>query len=139
MDLITQGTLRRHPGCKVILSHAGGTLPYLLYRVADALPHTPGSPGRSTAEIVAEGREFYFDTAIMGNPATLKALFEIARPGHVLFGSDYPNAPEEAIRTCTEELDRFMEEAGGADAVEYGAAVELFPRLAQSAKDSEKH
>lgn len=37
MDLIVTNALRTYPGCKVILSHAGGMLPYLIIRPAGML------------------------------------------------------------------------------------------------------
>ena len=131
MDLIVSSTLRRHSGCKVILSHAGGTLPYLIHRAAGMLPYTPMSIGRSTEDIVEEAREFYFDTAISANSITLKALFAFAKPGHVLFGSDFPNAPQKAIEGFTTTLEQYTQEMGKGERqrVESQAAIALFPRL----------
>ncbi|PVH95057.1 amidohydrolase family protein [Periconia macrospinosa] len=102
IDLLTSGTLNKFPSCKIILSHAGGTLPYLIHRAAVMLPHTPVSVGMSTDEMIQLARRsFWFDTAISANPVTMKALVEFAGTGRILFGSDFPNAPREAIRTFT--------------------------------------
>ena len=125
MSLIVSDTLREYPGCKVILAHAGGTLPYLVYRAAGMLPETPMTVGKSTAEMIEEASEFYYDTAISANPATLKALCEIAKPGHVLFGTDYPNAPTAAIKYFTNNLERFDM---GVESLSENAKF-LFPRL----------
>ncbi|KAI9928667.1 hypothetical protein ASPWEDRAFT_149251 [Aspergillus wentii DTO 134E9] len=130
MDLITSGRLRQNPGCKVILSHAGGTLPYLIHRSATMLPCMPADRniGISRDEILETAREFYFDTAISANEVTLQALFAFAKPGHVLFGSDFPNAPKDAIVRFT----RFVEEElpdGVTVEVQRENALELFPRL----------
>ena len=84
------------------------------------------SVGKTTEEIVEEASRFYFDTAISANKATLKALFEIAKPGHVLFGTDFPNAPAEAIEYFTGNLEGFLER-GGEEVREN--AMGLFPRL----------
>ena len=130
MDLILSDTLRSVPDCKIILSHAGGTLPYLIYRPAGMLPHTPFDVGKSTAEIVEEAREFYFDTAISANPLTLGLLFEFAKPGHILFGSDFPNAPAEGIKYFTKNLEMHPLVDQTRKEVEYKAALRLFPRLA---------
>lgn len=56
MDLIVNNTLRTYPGCKIILSHAGGTLPYLIHRPAALLPLPPFNIGKSTEEIIEEAR-----------------------------------------------------------------------------------
>ncbi|KAI9680443.1 MAG: hypothetical protein M1822_007201 [Bathelium mastoideum] len=131
MDMITAGVVRDSPGCKIILSHAGGTLPYLIYRAAAMLPLMPKPLGFSREQIVEQARGFYFDTAISANPITLKALFEFAKPGHVLFGSDFPNAPKDAVEYFTEALDTYQMPESTRREVYYEAALELFPRLKQ--------
>ncbi|KAJ5393888.1 Amidohydrolase 2 [Penicillium crustosum] len=129
MDLLTSGILQDYPGCKIILSHAGGTLPYLIHRAATMLPLMPRTLGLSTEELVESARTFYFDTAISSNPVTLKALFEFAAPGHVLFGSDFPNAPPDAIQRFTDFLEAYELPEETKRQVHSGAALELFPRL----------
>ncbi|KAF1353021.1 amidohydrolase family protein [Lizonia empirigonia] len=108
MDLITSGRLRQHPGCKVILSHAGGTLPYLIHRAATMFPFMPHGCKRTREEILDEAKEFYFDTALSSGGPTIKALAEFAKPGHLLFGSDFPNAPEGAILKFTALFDKYL-------------------------------
>ena len=125
MSLIVSDTLRSYSDCKIILSHAGGTLPYLIHRAAGMLPETPMTVGKSTKQMIEEASDFYFDTAISANPATLKALFEIAKPGHVLFGTDFPNAPTPAIKYFTANLEKFDK---GPESLSENAK-ELFPRL----------
>jgi hypothetical protein len=41
MDMIMMGTRRKYPVCKVILSHAGGALPYLISRSATPMRKAP--------------------------------------------------------------------------------------------------
>ncbi|KAF2999435.1 hypothetical protein E8E13_007638 [Curvularia kusanoi] len=107
MDLITSGRLRQYPGCRIILSHAGGTLPYLIHRAAAMLPCMPHGCGRTREELLEEAREFYFDTALSSGGPTFKALTEFAKPGHILFGSDFPNAPRSAIISFTALFDKY--------------------------------
>ena len=64
------------------------------------------SVGKSTEQLLEEAGWFYFDVALSSTPATLKALFEIAKPENVLFGSDYPNAPTPGIQRFTQTLER---------------------------------
>ncbi|KAF2636138.1 amidohydrolase family protein [Massarina eburnea CBS 473.64] len=131
IDLLTSGTLARHPDCKIILSHAGGTLPYLIYRTAIVLPHTPVAVGVSADELVRLAkRQFWFDTAISTNPVTIKALMEFAGKGRILFGTDFPNAPREAIRVFTknfEELGQSLDDETR-ESMAFKAAGELLPR-----------
>ena len=129
MDLIVNDTLRRYPKCKIILSHAGGTLPYLIYRAAGALPYMPKPLNKSTEEIVEEARLFYFDTAISASEPTLRALLAFAKPGHILFGTDFPNAPNPSIEYFTQNLHAFDMDRGTREQIYNKAALALFPRL----------
>ncbi|KAL8792099.1 MAG: hypothetical protein Q9195_005274 [Heterodermia aff. obscurata] len=131
MDLLVSNTLQDHPGCKVILSHAGGTLPYLIHRAATMLPVTPMSVGKSREQLLAEASGFYYDLAISSNAATLGALYEVAEPGHVLFGTDYPNAPSQAIYQFTEFLEGFEPRREPLSSILMESALSLFPRLRQ--------
>lgn len=137
VDLITSGTVRSHPNLKMILSHAGGTLPYLALRPASVLPYLPGregtqaGPTNATADFLEDARSFYFDTALSAAPLTLDLLKGFAKPGHVLFGSDYPYAPPPVIRQMNELLDAYEERDGAfVRSLSVEAAVGLFPRLA---------
>lgn len=132
IDLITSHTLRDHASaCKIILSHAGGTLPGLIDRVAGLMPHAPAdiNCGLSRDEILDLARRFYYDTALSSSPMSLGALRGLlgdeAR-GRVLFGSDFPNAPGESIAYFTQQL----EDGGivGVDELRVNA-LEVFPRL----------
>lgn len=39
LDMVTSNMLAEHPRCKVILSHASGTIPYIAGRAAQVLPY----------------------------------------------------------------------------------------------------
>ena len=132
LDMITSGVLRDFPSCKIILSHAGGTLPYLIYRAASVLPLMPEPPGLSREQIVNEARQFYFDIAISANPITLKALFAFAKPGHILFGTDFPNAPKDAVQYFTESLEQYPMPESTREQLEKGNALKLFPQLSRA-------
>ena len=93
------------------------------------LPHTPMTVGKTTEEIVDEARTFYFDTAISSNPITLIALFKFAKSGHVLFGTDFPNAPTEGIEYCTRQLEIFEMESKQREEIYSETALDIFPRL----------
>jgi 6-methylsalicylate decarboxylase len=77
------GTLDRCPNVKIILSHAGGFVPFAAYRIAGA-----ASPKRDFADGVEQLKKFYFDIAISGTPVALPSLLALARPDHVLFATD---------------------------------------------------
>ena len=87
--LAASGTLDRCPDLRVILSHAGGFVPYAAYRLALA-----ASPKGNPIDGLAQLQKFYFDIALSGSPTALPSLLAFAKPGHVLFGSDFPYAPD---------------------------------------------
>ena len=108
MDLILSDTLNSvAPKSIFIFSHVGGTLPTLVYRPAGMLPYTPFSVAKSTEQIVEEASKFYYDIAISSNPLMVGLLFQLAKPGHVLLGTDFPNAPTESIKSFIQNFEKF--------------------------------
>jgi predicted TIM-barrel fold metal-dependent hydrolase len=131
VDLIVSGTLGAHPNVKVILSHAGGTLPYLALRPAVMLPHIANATAKSTDEFMEEARSFYFDTALSASHLTLDLLKTFAKPDHVLYGSDFPYAPTPAIKQMNTLLDKYGKiDSTFVQSLNIGAVANLFPRLA---------
>ena len=100
--LVRNGIVRTYPNIRFILSHAGGFVPYASHRMAVALA---GDIGRSPLDTLDDFRSFYFDTALSSSPAALPTLLAFARPGHVLFGSDWPFAPGPAGQYFAQGLD----------------------------------
>jgi aminocarboxymuconate-semialdehyde decarboxylase len=96
-SLIIAGAPSRYRNLRFILSHAGGTLPFLVPRIALSISMMPHIVERFGDPLVAI-RSFYFDTALSAGPSTLSALGQIADPNHILFGTDFPFAPNPAIR-----------------------------------------
>jgi predicted TIM-barrel fold metal-dependent hydrolase len=126
------GTFARTPDVKYVLSHAGGTVPYLAKRFAiidemGVVPDEDGTRG-SAADTF---RRLYFDTALSWSDLTLHTLRELVGLEHVLYGSDYPYLRKDiAVRGHGElEASRELSDAERA-AVLHGAAIGLLPRLA---------
>ena len=132
VDLVMSNRVRSLHNTKIILSHAGGTLPYLAKRAA--LVGQLGLSPKSGEEILDDIGSFYFDLALSSSKPTLDMLLQYTTPDHVLYGSDYPYAPPRGITNFAHELN----EAGLDPQVEYainwGNAVKLFPRFAIAGK-----
>jgi predicted TIM-barrel fold metal-dependent hydrolase len=103
-SLIISGAVSRFKNVKFILSHAGGTLPFLVPRLALSISMMPGAIERVGDPLEAV-RSLYFDTALSGGAAPLSALAQITTPDHILFGTDFPFAPTAAIRQFGTALD----------------------------------
>ncbi|KAL1615724.1 hypothetical protein SLS54_008854 [Diplodia seriata] len=145
MDMITMGTRERFPDCTVILSHAGGTLPYIVGRVATPLDVAPGFLGGNAAfggsgmtheKVVAAFRSFHYDLALSASPAVLKLLLDMVPHEHILYGSDFPYAPPPAYPTFLRELESFEMDEDLRRKINYGNAQKLFPRLAKKQSNS---
>lgn len=126
VDMLYNKTVRNNSNCKIILSHAGGTLPYLIGRPASIF----GKDREEIQSFIEDARNFYFDTAVAGTPNVLKILEEFAKPGHILYGSDAPYANNKIIDFHTWQLDEYkFESTKLIDEINRGNALALFPRL----------
>ncbi len=131
INLVLNGVPRRYPNTRFILSHAGGFVPYAAHRIAK-LTHAVNEKVDATG-VLDDLSMFYFDTALSGSPTALPSLLAFARPGHVLFGSDWPYCTTETVSYFTEGLDAYehLDQAGHA-AINRSSAEALLPRLSAS-------
>lgn len=131
LNLVLNGVMSRYPNVRVILSHGGGFLPYAAYRFA-GLTSTVVDRERKAEDLLRDMRRFYFDTALSASPSALPALLAFAEPGHVLYGSDWPFAPQEAGSYYNDFLESYPGfTPGQAAAIDRKSAEALFPRLAR--------
>ncbi|WP_269750236.1 amidohydrolase family protein [Nocardia violaceofusca] len=131
--LVRNGIRRRYPRIRFVLSHAGGFIPYAAHRMAVSIFDQTGA---SPLDVLDDFASFYFDTALSASAAALPSLLAFAEPGHVLYGSDWPFAPEPAVHYFNAGLDTYR---GLDDAarhrIERGNAAALFPRFGASAPE----
>jgi predicted TIM-barrel fold metal-dependent hydrolase len=126
------GLFQRHPNLKLILAHCGGALPTLAWRIGE---HTSMGRGPHDADIdathVAEVlRGLYYETALAGSRNSLLPTLEVTTADHILFGTDWPAAPEVNGVHNIDNLASFdgftPDELRG---VERDNALRLFPRF----------
>ncbi|MFF2807105.1 amidohydrolase family protein [Streptomyces sp. NPDC058000] len=130
LNLVLNGVMNRYPHVRVILFHGGGFLPYAAYRFSGLAPLAV-DPDRNTEDVLRDLKRFYFDTALPASPSALPALLAFAEPGHVLYGSDWPFAPQDAGSYYNHYLETYPDYTPGqADAINRTNAEALFPRLA---------
>jgi 6-methylsalicylate decarboxylase len=125
--LARSGTLERYPDLKIILSHAGGFVPYAAFRLS-----VTTSPTGNPLDGIAQLKRFYFDTALSGSPTVLPSLLAFAESDHVLFGSDFPYAPPQVVGTFTGMYEAFAMTDAQRRSIDRGAAEKLFPRLQEN-------
>ena len=129
LNIVRHGIVRQHPGLRMILSHAGGFLPYAAARIA-SLTEGVGDVEFTRDEFLEDLRTFWFDTALSANEFTLPSLLAFASPDRILFGSDWPYARGDNAQYFTAQLDAFPLEPPMRQAINRDNALRLLPRLA---------
>lgn len=131
--LVVTNRIKENPDVKIILSHAGGFLPYAADRIA--IIQLDGEQ-KSPDDIHTQFKSFYYDTALSSSTSTMKALLDYADPNKITFGSDFPHATLEGSVHFTEQLDKYPFEDGQLDKINHQNALALFPRLTKVYKSS---
>ncbi len=88
-SLLQSGVTYRYPNIKIILSHAGGPMPFLIERF-DIWAKSPALARELPEGVRAALARFYYDSAQSANPVALGALKAVVPETRVLFGSDFP-------------------------------------------------
>jgi 6-methylsalicylate decarboxylase len=129
-SLICSGVMERYPDITFILSHGGGTLPYLSYR----LGRMASSVWESFRQNAPKGFDeylgrFYYDAAIV-SPNTFPYLVRQVGASHVIVGTDYPFAGSAVPTQCLEAV-RTSEEISDQErtVILNKNALVLFPKL----------
>ncbi|MFI2753975.1 amidohydrolase family protein [Cellulomonas sp. P22] len=122
-------TFARTPAVRYVLSHAGGTIPYLAQRFdqLDSLAVVPGAEERGSAR--EQLRRLYWDTALAFEQPVLDLLRDVIGLDHVVFGSDRPYAlaQSEAGAVAIRTADHLT--ADERAAISWRNAQHLLPRL----------
>jgi predicted TIM-barrel fold metal-dependent hydrolase len=125
-SLLFSGTAARYPDIRWILSHAGGTVPFLLSRFVYQEATMKGKEQALPKGLMYELKKFYYDTAQGNSPPALAALLKVAPLSQILFGTDYP------FRTAAEEIGGLTAQrfpAKDLRAIERDNALRLLPEL----------
>ncbi len=94
VSLLFNGVLDRLPDLRMILSHAGGTIPFLAKRLTYGPTIGAYLKDRQPKDLIGSLRGLYYDIAMSANEFTLPALDSLVDADHVLFGSDFPFMPD---------------------------------------------
>jgi predicted TIM-barrel fold metal-dependent hydrolase len=88
-QLVFGGTTMRCPNVRIIFSHAGGTMPFLIERFVN-MAKGPQFAAQFPQGFLAEAAKLYYDTAQTSNAAAMSALLKVAPVSQILFGTDFP-------------------------------------------------
>jgi 6-methylsalicylate decarboxylase len=125
-NLVFSGTVDRCRDIRLIFSHGGGTMPFLVERFI-RMEKTPRYAPFLPQGFVAQARKFYYDTAQILHGAPLVALKHLIPLPQIVYGTDYPwRGSEECVRGLVASEVFTSEQLRAID----GNAAPLFPRFA---------
>ena len=129
-NMLLTGTFERFPDIRLIVPHAGAAVPVLADRIAGLSPALglpePLDPDRFFATL----RSFYYDLAGYPLPRLAPALLQIADPGRIFYGSDWPFTPLPIVARLAGEMDRTtVFDDATRTRILHDNALDLFPRL----------
>ncbi len=127
-SMLFGGTFTRCRDIKFIFSHAGGTIPFLAERIS-RLQNLPRFGEKVPDGVIAELSRLYYDTALSANWLAFRSLFELVAADHVLFGSDYPFAPEATMTGSVKALQGMGLDPDVLKGIERDNALKLMPHL----------
>jgi 6-methylsalicylate decarboxylase len=131
IDLILSGALDRYPNLRIIVPHAGATIPALADRVASMIPLLGLGDTMDAARFFQHLKRLYYDLAGQPTPRLLPALLTLADPEKLLYGSDYPFTPRPFVGRLASQLrDSPSFDESARARIANGNALKLFPRLA---------
>jgi aminocarboxymuconate-semialdehyde decarboxylase len=88
--MIFEGFFDKYPKLKIIASHGGGTLPYLVGRFEKGDEVEIASRRQMKQKPTDYLRHIYYDT-ITYNLGALEYLISVVGQEHVMFGTDWPH------------------------------------------------
>lgn len=147
-NLVISGTVKRYPNIKFILSHAGGTVPFVANRIIDrseiiafyqkvqAGEIAPPAPEvfqemlkDAQKESLRQLGSMYYDTTFSVNVHEMSSLQKLVENSHIVLGTDYPLAQEIGMRSNMSDL-RSYEGLSEHERYEIETnALKLFPRF----------
>lgn len=135
ISLILSGAMDKYSRIKFLLAHAGGFVPYIAFRILLTMLNNRELALTALAAMADEKqsilRRFYYDIALSATPSALPSLLEVAHPGRITFGSDFPFAPPMAIGFLNMQYENYPLDPALRTAIDRGNAEALFPRFRQ--------
>jgi predicted TIM-barrel fold metal-dependent hydrolase len=129
-NLVYSGAMERYKGLSIILSHAGGAVPYLAWRLWTGEFTIPNLHQVAPSGVFGSLKRFYYDTAMAANAGTFSSLNQLVGPERIVFGTDYPAMPDYAIGEYLRQIEESPEfDAAARAAIERENAQALFPRF----------
>lgn len=102
-EMILSETLQKYSRMTLVLSHLGGTLPWMAWRLS-MLDSFPSASGGAREPVREQLRRMYYDVALSADSATLRLATDVVGADRLLYGSDFPFAPDDFIDRNTANM-----------------------------------
>src|SRR5712664_3678612 len=134
-NMVATSAKRRFSNIKIISTHGGGTIPYLVSRIQN-LEHAFGvGPGRLelSPEEVREGiASFYYDLTAAASEAQLCAILKLVPVSQLLMGFDFRLMPKSSFAAAIADVGRYSAfSETDLRSISYENAFRLYPELAK--------
>ncbi|MFX1493685.1 MAG: amidohydrolase family protein [Promethearchaeota archaeon] len=118
-NLMHQGIFKNYPNIKFVFANAGGTAPYIAWRI------TFGNK-----RLMKQFKKLYYGTALTATRNVFQSIIELVDSSHILFGSDFPFVHEIKIKEMIQGINNYSEfNEQTRLAIEKENALLLFPRF----------
>ena len=107
--MVFSGASRRYPNMKVIWSHAGGTMPFLVRRFVKRVHESPEYQPILPEGFLPEVRKFYYECAQAPDAPAMASLKAVVPVSQILFGTDWPHLTTEEHVTGLQQSGVFSE------------------------------
>lgn len=115
-NLILSKTVDRNPNITFIVPHCGSVLPPMIERFTSYSTRIYGSNAITSNDVRKLFRtRFYFDLAGFPFPDQIHGLLRFADPTRLLYGTDFPFLPADAVIESADRNDRDVEDLFGPD------------------------
>lgn len=120
--MMFDGFFDRYPNLKIIASHAGGALPFLVGRLDQCFNNMNACRTRTQTAPSDYLRHIYYD-AVTYRQESLQMCIDVGGADHVMYGSDYPHNIGDMVG-CLARVDALP--VAQRDAVRGGNAMRVF-------------
>jgi predicted TIM-barrel fold metal-dependent hydrolase len=131
IDLIYSGKMRKYPNIKWIVSHAGGAIPYLAYRLSTVAEECKAI-NLSKEEVLHSFKNLYYDLALSTSTGVFETLKDVTGTSQIVFGTDAPLRPKVGTQESVEIFcNTTVFTAEEKQNIACNNSVALFPRFAK--------
>src|SRR4030042_3400727 len=98
--VVFSGIMKRYPNLKLIISHLGGAIPFLISRIENCYNAYPECREKISINPLTYLHKVYFDTVSFYEPA-LMCAYAFTKADYLIMGSDYPHVIGDIRRAVT--------------------------------------